>query len=157
MEQKSMSIYEFKRGDIIVRIVPSKPLPGFESEDFRDRAYIGVPMRFLGIANGCVYVEKYEKPNKNEDDDIPSIGSFFKMLTGNVGPINLPLDIWNEGWSYYIDPYKLGEMLDDKFQDIMDNEPFVSKEELEKQLKDALEKEDYKRADKLQKRINSLK
>lgn len=152
-----MSIYEFKRGDIITRITPSKSLPGFEGEDFRDRAYIGTPLRFLGIANGCVYVERYERPNQNKDeDDIPSIGSFFKLLTGNTGPINLPLDIWSEGWSYYIDPYKLGEMLDDAFQD-MGDEPFLTKEELEDELKEALEKEDYKRADKLQKKINNLK
>jgi len=158
MVQKSMSIYEFKRGDLITRIEPSKPLPGFDGEDFKDRAYIGTPLKFLGIANGCVYVERYKKPNHQEgEDELPIIGSFFKMMVGEAGPINLPLDIWSDGWSYYIDPYTLSRELDDKFQDLADDEPHASLEELERQLKEALKREDYLRADKLQKMINNLK
>lgn len=134
---------------------------GFEDVDMRDRAYIGSALVFLGIANGCVNVERWEKPQKEEDEfGLPSFGNFMKMLSGQNGPITLPLDMWTEGWAHYIDPYKLGEMLDDKFQDFLDDERKlynnVSKEELEKQLEEALDNEDYKKAADIQHRLDKI-
>lgn len=149
MKQRPMSIYDFKRGDIITRIQPSKPLPGFDGDDFRDRAYIGTAMKFLGVVNGCVYVERYEKPSENSEDELPTIGSFFKMMMRGDGPINLPLDIWDEGWSYYIDPYTLKA-------ETPDEEPNMTKAELEREIRKAVEREDFVYADKLQKRLNNL-
>jgi hypothetical protein len=157
MEQKPMSIYEFKRGDIITRIEPSEPIPGLEDEDIRDRTYIGSPLRFLGVANGCVYVERPESKSDGAEE-MPDIGRFFKMMMGGAsGPINLPLDLWKNGWSYYIDPYNIGKELDGKNKDTATFEIHVSKAELEKELKSALVEEDYNKADKIQKRLNKLK
>lgn len=158
MKQKPMSIHEFEKGDLITRIAPSKPFPGLESEDLRDRAYIGIALKFLGVANGCVYVEKI--PANPELDDMPDIGRFFKaMMGGESGPINLPLDMWDEGWSYYIDPYDIGRKLDNKFQDLIGKKSHtkVSKSELEEQLKKALDNEEYEKAEKLKKEIKNLK
>jgi hypothetical protein len=151
MEQKSMSAYEFKKGDLITRIEPSKPLETFD-EEFRDRSYIGVPLKFLGIANGCVYVEKYES---KADEDISELGKMFRaMLGGSSGPINLPLDIWSEGWSYYIDPYNIGGFTtSNKFNESLNK---YELNELKKLLKKALEEEDYLRAENIQKRIDKI-
>ena len=157
-----MSIYDFKKGDIITRIEPSKPIPGLEIEEVRDRGYIGSPLKFLGVANGCVYVERYEK-NKGDYDDMPEIGKFFKVMLGKgIGPINLPLDMWDQGWTYYIDPYDIesydiGKKLDERFQDPLDNEMNISKKDLENQLKSALSKEDYELADKIKKKLKNFK
>lgn len=143
MEQKEMSIYEFKKGDTVTRIKPSKSIPGLA--DITDRSFIGQKLRFLGIANGCVYVELATE--EEMDDGIPDIGRFFKMLSGKSGPINLPLDIWEEGWSYYIDPYSIGNITSYN----------LSEKELNKKIKDAIEEEDYTLADKLKRQLNDLK
>jgi hypothetical protein len=149
MKQKAMSIYEFKKGDIITRIEPSKPIPGLDMEDLRDRAYIGVSMKFLGVANGCVYVERYDK-NGSDFDEMPEIGRFFKaMMGGGTGPINLPIDMWDEGWSYYIDPYEISNDKDKKIaKEILDG---ANKIQLKKELKEALEEEDYEKAEEIKK------
>ena len=148
MIQKEISIYDFKRGDIITRLKPSKPFPGSESlgEDIRDRAHIGKPLIFLGIANSCVYVEKKQT---QPDEEISGIMNLFNMFSDIGKPINLPLDMWDEGWSYYIDPYSINGK-----EELFFNE---SKDDLEKDLKIALEKEDYKKADEIQKRLDRLK
>jgi len=162
-----MSIHNFKKGDIITRLEPSACHPaakgmGFEEDNMRDRAYIGAALVFLGIANGCVNVERWERPSRDSDNEmgLPSFGDFMKLLSGQSGPITLPLDMWSEGWAHYVDPYKLGEMLDDKFQDFEDNENKFysneSKEELEKQLEEALDDEDYKKAADIQQRLDNF-
>jgi len=150
MKQTPMSIYDFKKGDLITRIQPSKPIPGLEEEDIRDRAYIGIALIFLGVANGCVYVERDNR--RGDEDEMTGIGGFFKMMMQSSGPINLPLDMWDEGWSYYVDPYSLSK------PDIF-NESLTKYEinELEDRLKEALKNEDYKKADILQKRIDKIK
>lgn len=147
-----MSIYDFKKGDIITRIEPSKPIPGLEMDEIRDRAHIGIPMKFLGIANGCVYVERHEKDEKSEFDELPDIGRLFRnMLGGGGGPINLPLDMWDEGWSYFIDPYEIGEA-GDKSEDYISS----NKETLKKELKKALANENYELAENIKKRLKKF-
>ena len=155
MKQKAMSIYDFKKGDIITRIEPSKPIPGLEMDEIRDRAYIGVAMKFLGVANGCVYVERHERGSNSEFEDMPEIGRFFKaMMGGGTGPINLPVDMWDEGWSYYIDPYEIGKEDNKKvFKDILDG---ANKIQLKKELKEALEDEDYEKAEQIKKRLKKF-
>lgn len=143
MMQNEISVFDFKKGDIITRIKPSKTIPGLE--DIKDRAFIGQRLRFLGIANGCVYVEIAE--NDDLDDETPGIGRFFKLLSEKAGPVNLPLDIWEDGWSYYIDPYSIGD----------DDSNIMSEKELTKGIESAIEKEDYKLAEQLKKKLNNLK
>jgi len=160
MKQKSLSIYKFKKGDIITRIIPAKGIPGFEG-DIRDRSYIGIPLLLLGIANGCIYVEQEEVSKKpdfdNEEDEMGSamLGSLFLSLFKQSGPKNLPLDIWDEGWALYIDPYSIGE----ETKEINSNNALSKYEkiELQEKLKKALEKEDYDVAGMIQKRLNNLK
>jgi hypothetical protein len=153
MKQKAMSIYDFKKGDIITRIEPSKPIPGLEMDEIRDRAYIGIAMKFLGIANGCVYVERYERGGNSEFEDMPEIGRFFKaMIGGGSGPINLPIDMWDEGWSYYIDPYEISDE-QSKFNESLEKYELA---ELNKKLKQALADEDYEKAEMIKKRLKKF-
>ena len=86
------SIYEFKKGDIITRVEPSAPLGKggfFGDEGFQDRSYIGERYILAGIANGCVYLKRTDEiENKIFGDRL----------------IDLPLDIFENGWNYWIDP-----------------------------------------------------
>jgi len=148
MKQKPLNIEKFKIGDIITRIEPSAPLG---KNEIRDRSYIGKPLKFLGIANGCVYVEKVK--NEIENEDAFSIAELFGMFTGDNGPITLPMDLWSEGWSIYIDPYELGGK-QTQFNEALEK---YEKIELEEKLKEALSSEDYKRAALIKKRLENLK
>jgi hypothetical protein len=142
MEQKPKSIHEFKKGDKITRIQPSKPVMKMGDEEIVDRNFIGQPFIFVGIANGCIYLKK----EINE-----RAMSFFNMFIEEPmePPImNLELEIFEDGWSYFIDPTTLGD------ENIEQN---FSVKELESQKKEALKKEDYKEADRLQKLINKQK
>ena len=161
MKQTPRSINDFKRGDIVTRLIPSAPLPGLslgdgEDDDIKDRNFIGAPLRFLGIANGCVNLERYENPRDQMDTEgFTGFGGFMKMMMGQSGPISLPLDIWSEGWAIYIDPYSL-----DDFE--VDGEPmkFIEsrdKRELERELQDAIENEDFLEAARIQEQLDSLK
>jgi hypothetical protein len=125
------SIYEFKKGDNIVRITPAKPCGGgmFTPEGVRDRSYIGERMIFAGIANGCVYLRRTNK--------------FERKMFGDK-LVDLPLDIWDDGWDYYIDPSNLLESI-------------LPEEALEDRLKRALVQEDYELAEKLKKLIEDKK
>jgi len=143
-----MSIYKFKKGDIITRIKPSKPIDRYNGTSFQDRSFIGGSFTFLGIANGCIYIEG----NKYKDiiNDIFGDEDFGAFGAINL-PINLPLDIYDEGWSYYIDPYKI---------DQENQEPNVSNIEtrkiLKEQLKIALKKEKYEDAEKIRIQLKKL-
>ena len=172
MEQKPMSIYNFKRGDVITRLEPSAPHPageamGFEGDEVRDRAYIGAALTFLGIANGCVNVERWEKPeNQNpleKEMGLPSFGSFMKLLSGEPGPITLPLDMWSEGWAFYVDPYTLEKESNGteiKFRKEKGDKTIdyisADKSTLEKELKKALADENYELANNIQQRLDKF-
>jgi hypothetical protein len=115
------TIYEFKKGDEIVRIIPAKPL-----SDMRDRSYLGEKMIFAGIANGQIYLKR---------TDYLSLQLFGNKL------VNLPLDLWDEGWGHWVDPETLLENI-------------VSKETLVEKLENALKDEDYELANKIKKLLN---
>ena len=140
MDQKPMSIYEFKKGDRITRIKPSKPIAKLQEDEIVSRDYIGTPLIFVCIANGCIYLKRFL------DKQTAEMVAIFNMFSSDIKSdhhlIHLELDLFDEGWSYYIDP--LG--LDDK-----DSE--ISIKELERQKEKALEEEDYLKADRLQKKI----
>ena len=149
MRQEEINIYNCKKGDLITRIRPSKPYPGSEElgEALRDRAYIGKALIFLGIANGCIYVDR--PPKTNEDEDSPL--NFLSSLFEKAGPINLPTDMWDEGWSYYVDPYKIEEQEIKKAATKLLNG--ANRIVLEKELKKALSEENYELADEIKKQL----
>jgi|AntRauTorcE11897_2_1112592.scaffolds.fasta_scaffold07551_2 hypothetical protein len=74
-----MNINEFEIGAEIVRVEPS--------ERIGDRSYIGSKLTLKAIANGCVYLDRCE-------DDA------MTKLLGKKG-MELPLDIFSNGWEYY--------------------------------------------------------
>jgi len=126
------SIYDFKKGDEIVRVQPAKPYsPGlYETEGgFRDRSYMGTKLIFMGIANGQIYLQP---------TDSFSLHVFGDKL------IDLALDIWDEGWDLYIDPQKLFDGV----------EPSIGNSIIEEQLKRAIANEDYELAEKLKLKLS---
>lgn len=127
-------IYNFIKGDIIVRVSPSESY-GTYKDDFgnikerRDRSYMGQKLIFVGIANGQIYLKRTEQTE---------INLFGDKL------IDLDVDMWYNGWDYYIDPNSL---LDDNFL-------IIDETTIEQQLKEAIETENYTLASKLQLLIN---
>lgn len=119
------TIYEFEKGDIIVRVEPAKSISGGIGDGIRDRSYVGEKMLFHGIANGVIYIKPTQK---------------VSIFISNEGLIDLPLDNWDEGWDYWVNP-----------EDITENQ--IPKHIIEEQLKKALEEENYEFADKLKKRF----
>jgi len=152
MEQKKMKIHEFSKGDIITRITESKPYPTLYGDSAPDKAYIGKALEFIGIANGCLYVKPYIDENKRGSSDLVSIFSLIGDLTNKT--INLNLDIWEDGWSYYIDPETM-ETISKKTKET-NNFSNYSKEELEEKLQNALEEEKYEEAEKLKKELKKF-
>ena len=119
------TIYEFKKGDEIVRVENAKPIQG---NGIRDRSYVGEKMVFVGIANGVIYL----KPT--------TVISIF--LAGKEKLMDLPLDNWDEGWDYWVDPENL-------LDNVLDNKQIKSK------LAEAIAVENYELADKLQKMLKN--
>ena len=144
MNQEPKSIYEFKKGDKITRIKPSKPVAKIGDDEITDRNFIGTPFIFIGIANGCIYLKRILNESTKE----------FISLLNILDPerdslLHLELDIFDEGWAPYIDPLTLGEP--------DESESKESINELEKKIKDALDKEDFEEAARLKKIIESKK
>ena len=131
----SKSIYEFKKGDIITRVSPSKSMgiSILNPEGVGDRSYQGEKLIFIGIANGCIYLKR-----TNELE--------LKIFGDKM--VDLELDIFSEGWDYYIDPNSL---LEDEDETI-----FVSTDGLQEAIDKAVAEENYEAADKLQKTLNKL-
>lgn len=129
------TIYDFKRGDEIVRVQPAKPystpiigLFGQDGGEIRDRSYIGEKFIFVGIANGQIYCKRTN----------PTALTLFgdKLLS-------LAVDIFDEGWDLWVDPEKLLDGF----------EPKVDNQTIEEQIKKAIENEDYELANKLNLKI----
>ena len=118
------TIYEFKQGAEIVRIEPANPI---QDNGIRDRSYVGEKMVFIGIANGVIYLKPTEK-----------VSIFFSA----DGFINLPLDIWDEGWDHWVDPETLldnvldPKQIKDKLEKAIAEENYELAERLQKMLKD---------------------
>ncbi len=115
------TIYDFEIGDEIVRIIPSKAFEYGISAGVRDRSYLGERMIFKGIANGHIYLKRMEE--------------FQKRLFGDK-LLNLPLDMWDQGWDTWVDPETLDEVN-------------LSKEEVDELIKEAVVNEDYELAARL--------
>ena len=129
----SKSIYDFKKGDEVVRVVASKPVGHtvMNPEGHGDRSYMGNKLIFVGIANGCIYLQR--------------TGVEAKIFPDKL--VDLPLDLFDEGWDLYIDPEKLLEEVDS----------IIPLEALQRALHLALQKEDYEAAENLKKRIETKK
>ena len=121
---KMKTIYNFKRGDEIVRVARSKPY----QSGITDGSYMGEKLMFVGIANGQIYFKHM---------------SDFSLAVFGDRLFNLSLDLWDEGWDYYFDPNKLLEGF----------EPELSVADIEEQIQMAINNEDYELAEKLKKRL----
>ena len=129
------TIYDFNKGDEIVRVVPAKEY----STGVRDRSYMGEKLIFVGIANGQIYFKR---------TDSFSISIFGDKL------LNLSIDIWDEGWDLFVDPNKFfeKELRKEKLERIelsLSNDKIV----LEKQLKEAVKTENYELASEIKKKL----
>jgi len=129
------TIYEFKKGDKIVRVQPAKPYSderinifGQKEGGIRDRSYLGEMLIFIGIANGCIYLQRTDKLNI--------------IVFGN-DIIKLALDIWDEGWDLYFDPINL----------LIGLEQELDKKTIEQQIQDAIECENYELAEILKQKL----
>ena len=129
------TIYEFKNGDEVVRIEPAKDLSNILGETIRDRSYVGEKMIFVGIANGVIYLKPTER-----------LSIFFSA----EGFIDLPLDIWDEGWDHWVDPKTL---LGDE-NNYLNN---LDERQIKSKLSQAVAEENYELADKLQKLLKDEK
>ena len=97
-------------------------------EGVGDRSYQGEKLIFIGIANGCIYLKR-----TNELE--------LKIFGDKM--VDLELDIFSEGWDYYIDPNSLLEDADETI--------FVSTDGLQEAIDKAVAEENYEAADKLTK------
>ena len=121
------TIYEFKKGDEIVRVEPAKPISNIFGVGVSDRSYLGEKVIFAGIANGQIYLQRTGVNNRIFDGKL----------------IDLPIDIWDEGWDFYKDPRDIDEME-------------CSIEFLENRMLEAAKKENYETAEKLRDVIKTL-
>ena len=88
-------------------------------------------MAFVGIANGCIYLKR----------TCPvELKIFGKKL------VDMPLDIYTDGWDKWVDPYSL---LED-----MDETTYVSTDNLQEAINKAIEEENYEAAEKLRKLLD---
>jgi hypothetical protein len=111
------TIFEFKAGDKITRLKPA--------EQFNDRSYMGDELTFIGIANGKIYFNNKKSPFGEE----------------YISGVNL--DLWKDGWDYYVDPKNLLE----------GKEHIISSISIQEQIQRAIDNEDYELAEKLTKII----
>ena len=126
------TIYDFEIGDEIVRIIPSKAFEYGISAGVRDRSYLGERMIFKGIANGHIYLKRMEE--------------FQKRLFGDK-LLNLPLDMWDQGWDTWVDPETLDEVnLSKEVLEVVSEDVQAKVDEL---IKEAVVNEDYELAARL--------
>jgi len=86
-------------------------------------------MIFKGIANGHIYLKRMEE--------------FQKRLFGDK-LLNLPLDMWDQGWGIWVDPETLDGVN-------------LNKEDIEDLIKEAILGEDYELAARLKNMKNNKK
>lgn len=127
------TIYDFEKGDIIVRVNPcslgkGRDIFDFDSEPVErfDHSYIGVPMKLTGIANGQIYLEKVNKDN----------------ILGQS--VELETERWSDGWDNYINP-----------KDIKKKKFKISLAKFNELIDDAMNKEDYKQVDKIKAKFDT--
>lgn len=146
MKQIPTNISAFKKGDIITRISPAE-YPGGDKE----YNYIGKKFRFLGILNSLIYLE-LDYPKQFDMMFFLFGGEPAKEKKREMLKVELPFDIWQDGWSFYIEP---------NFDEGENQSEMTLKEiqirNLEVELKNALEKEDYNDAARINGILNNLK
>lgn len=130
------TIYDFKKGDEIVRIQPAKPYSEERADMFgritggeRDRSYMGEKLIFVGIANGQIYCQRTNA---------------FSLIIFGDKLLSMPLDIWDEGWDFFFDPTQLLEGIEFKIDNL----------NIEEQILKAIENEDYELAEKLKSKLS---
>lgn len=128
-----MNITTFKKGDVITRVEPSLAIfGGFTGERlFGDRSYMGDPLEFVGIANGCAYFKRLKKI------DIMIFGDEL---------LEIRLDAFSDGWEFYVDPKSLLTI---------DYSQKVDKKTLEIELQKAIDSENYELAEEIKKKIQN--
>ena len=137
IKPEAKSILDFKKGDIIAKIEPS-PIEGPFGRG-RDTTFIGQKLIFLGIANGCIYLERTT--------------TIEKLMQGQT--FFIPLSLYEMGWNYYEEP----EFLKGKDDMISFLEKMVSpqsKAALEKIKKKAMEEENYELLAKVTKKLKEI-
>ena len=129
MEQEQLSIYKFKKGDLITRIKPMVDETG--DKDF---TFIGGKITFMGIANASIYISR----------PLDFLAMIFSGRNEQV--VQLPLELWENGWAFYIEP------------DFLDAEPEMDIEsQLEFEFEQAKFDEDYKKADIISKKLDEIR
>jgi hypothetical protein len=153
----SKSIYDFKNGDIITRIEPVEYKEDSIFGKLKDPMYVGTKFIFLGIANGCLYLQR-------GDIDKTSI---FASIFGLV--LKLDIYTWEKGWDFYKEPVFLKDLSinknridedeiplsvnDDELKSIFLEE---SEKEIQKSIDKAIKKEDYTKAAYFKKKLDEL-
>ncbi|NJO88900.1 MAG: hypothetical protein HC831_08045 [Chloroflexia bacterium] len=133
-----MNISNFKKGDIITRVDPAHLKTSIG--DIPNSQYIGDKVRFLGIANGCIYLERTS-----------SAETFLRGQT-----FNIPHFMFCEGWAYYEEPKFMkgkGDSLS-AISKAIDGPKIAA---LEKWKESALKEEDYKTVAKIDAKLRDLK
>jgi hypothetical protein len=131
MIQEQKKIYDFKKGDVITRI-----LPMITAEGSPDYSFVGKKFIFKGIANASIYLSR-------ELDLLSAIFTGMETLT-----VQLPLALAEDGWAIYVDPV---------FLDM--NEIVVSESErsIQAKIEKAIDEDDYEQAEMLKKKLENLK
>lgn len=153
-KQKPQTIYNFKKGDYITRVIPGRPSSnGFDNT----YEFIGEKLKFVGILNGSIYLEKY----------MGNLNEVFSFIFGqpknskdskeskSTTIINIPLDLWEDGWAKFIDPNK--EFGLDSKTSIYSSQESNEIESLKIKLNNAIEEDEYEEAETVKKKIEKLK
>lgn len=122
-----MKITDFEKGDEITR---SHPVDWGLGPDY---GIIGAKFVFLGIENGCVYLNK-------KTDFIVELVSGLKWMVFKI-PIIISDD---DHWQLYIEPF------------FIEDETNSLETRISEQIKESIEREDYIKADILKKKLDEL-
>lgn len=87
-----MNIKEFKKDDVVTRVDPRVEV----LDDFKDFSLVGKKVIFLGIANASIYLQK-------ENDVLSTFNAIFGDGKA-TNTLQIPLELWEEGWAKYEDP-----------------------------------------------------
>lgn len=131
MRQEEVSIYEFKKGDVITRIQPIlDPATGH-----KDYTFVGKKLTFMGIANATIYLAQ----------EFDFLAKLFLGMDKNV--IQLPVDLWPDGWAYHIEP------------DFLDEDSMLIDDEsrMREQLDLAIENQNFEKAEDLRRKLEQLR
>lgn len=128
MNQISKSINEFSPGDILTRIEPVAKVNNIMSLFPRveyDSSYIGEKFVFIGIVNGCIFLER-----ENGDS------------------LSIKFCDFENGWAFYIDPSTLFNNKPKSPYESMSDTALIQKLDI------AIESEDYEEASRIKHEIN---